>query len=567
MNRLTYGVAGVVMASITFAFACGEDHLKPIVAPPAPKAVPADALTLHLPRPQGMPLRCVGGAMKDPADLQFAFPETGDGQELFAPANGTARAFAGGGDLGTHLTLDFGGGLYAVLGQMGGPAVGNGEAVVTGELLGTAGCVGACARDRVRFGLHAGDPTVPADQGSPVPFSVYALADDGEVRALAASSLDCASGEGLYPSDLPRNLWHPDGSLLKAPQGPAAYRLDGGRLRRLADDAVLYSLGYGDADVLTVSRDELACYPTGPDLKDQGAVSAGFTENGELWLFVDAGKDRYRMQVQAMVWPDILSSWGIPGAQDLALASTIDGDPRLRWPLRPGFAAFRDGTVVQEAGATYVVSDGAALRFADDDTWRFMRYGGRTVFPELSGTLASLFTRVGSCPGRGCISRDLVASCLAGVQLDWPPDPVVASATTSSSEEGDGGSAPPPARVLRVRWQAPAGSVPAYVSLSGEWRGADGAPKMPWQTDLVLKEDADAVSYDLAGVESGDTFRFSVEYAADGAVSWSCVGPYPAHPTLEGTATAGVDDVPVPLQMNGDPTGATVGCGLTLVVP
>lgn len=126
---------------------------------------------------------------------------------------------------------------------------------------------------------------------------------------------------------------------------------------------------------------------------------------------------------------------------------------------------------------------------------------------------------------------------------------------------------PPPSirRALALRWDAPAGVSPVRITLSGEYRLADGSYRLWWR-QLVEARGGPYVLWSLDDVQHGDVLRFSVEFAqANGAVSWSCHGPYPEHPTVQGTASVSVDGTPVPVRVAGDP--ASSGCGLTVTVP
>lgn len=126
---------------------------------------------------------------------------------------------------------------------------------------------------------------------------------------------------------------------------------------------------------------------------------------------------------------------------------------------------------------------------------------------------------------------------------------------------------PPPSirRALALRWDAPNGVSPVRITLSGEYRLADGSYRLWWH-QLVEARGGPYVLWSLDDVRSGDTLRFSVEFAqGNGAVSWSCLGPYPEHPTVQGTASVSVDGASVPVRVAGDP--ASSGCGLAVTVP
>ncbi len=123
----------------------------------------------------------------------------------------------------------------------------------------------------------------------------------------------------------------------------------------------------------------------------------------------------------------------------------------------------------------------------------------------------------------------------------------------------------PSSRTLSFRWDAPSGVRPGRITLSGEYHLADGTARLWWQP-LVDARGGSYVLWSLPQVRSGDTFRFSVEFEREnGSVSWSCLGPFPERPTVQGTTTLAVDGVPVPVVPVGDPTSS--GCGLLAVIP
>ncbi len=570
---------------------CANDLLKDAHAPPP--AAPVDAL--RVPRPEGARLWCAQDTLPSGSDPAFLFPEGGDGQEVYAPALGTAYVHDGVDAYRRHVNIDLGDGFYVVLSQLDQVFVRSGEPVAAGELLATATCEGSCDHDRLLFGLHAGDASRPASDGVPMPYSFYASAPNGTRQPLATAA--CSDGTTGYDADLPRNLWHPNGTWIKTPLDSQAYVLEQGR-RRPASAAARESFGAPSATVLTVSRDELSCYPLGDALTQPGDAQAAFSSNGALWLFVGAADDplRWRQLVRPEAWEDVLASWGVSGAGDVGLADAPAFDASLfaSYPSRPGYAALRDGTVASEGDTAYVVSDRKAFAFLDADTRRFMGYGALAPVPLEQGTLRALFADVGDCAaGTLCLSEKTLPSCGAS----WPAGPAASDAApppedagsaaptdveSSGGTDADAGSPPaaqdqngngagndvPPSaqRILRVRWQAPAGMVPDVTTLAGEWRGADGSYKLPWQ-ELIQKSGVDAVAFIAPGAASGDTFRFSVQYAVGGAVSWSCVGVDAAHAAVQGTVTARVDDGPaLPVQPVNHATG-TPGCDLEVTVP
>jgi len=125
--------------------------------------------------------------------------------------------------------------------------------------------------------------------------------------------------------------------------------------------------------------------------------------------------------------------------------------------------------------------------------------------------------------------------------------------------------------LFTLEWQTPFNSLASQITLSGEYTLSDGSYGFTWH-ELASVNNQARITYALWGGQSGDRFRFSVEYVAlDGEVSWSCIGPYnPAagqFGTLQGAARATLDGRPLAIQTAGDPTGLTTGCGLAVDLP
>lgn len=566
---------------------CSEDNLKPLLDQGG-----EGGPLIHLPRAEGKWMLCsqgAGGSFSHQAvstahDLDLDTSNSVD-EELFAPVGGIARVHREHlkKNFGMHVNIDQGDGSYVVLAHFKDVFVNDGEPVAEGQLIGFEGCTGLCTGDHVHVGRHIGDASQMAEYGTSVSaaYLVKSPLSGGGLDVLRGDDAVCEDPIGSYQSGLKTNLWHPNGTLLKAPGDPKVYRIDAGYLRHVADERIFRSYGYDFADVLTVSKDEIGCYPPGVPVEDEGQVQAQEDADGVLWLFVGPliRADRYRMRVPPDFWLPILESWGVPGAQDAVLASMPHGDSRLRdWPERSGFATFRDGTLLREGDALYVTSDGTALCFIDNDTSRFMEYGHHKVVYVPSGTVHALFERVGDCvSGIGCLTRDHSVRCGGAPDLEWPPAEVESVVDEEMPEPPAPDlippvpevSSPPPVqapRTLTVHWAAPPGTTPSRIMLSGELQRS-GSYAMWWH-DLVSGQNVSSVTFTLPGVQSGDVFRFSVEFTdLSGGATWSCMGPYPSHPTRQGEARAYVDEVSVPVNLVGDPSGATTGCGLILRVP
>jgi hypothetical protein len=125
--------------------------------------------------------------------------------------------------------------------------------------------------------------------------------------------------------------------------------------------------------------------------------------------------------------------------------------------------------------------------------------------------------------------------------------------------------------VLTLRWSTPFMAMANRITLSGEYRFADGSFGFFWH-ELLSVYDVHTIDYVIGGVQSGDSLRFSVEFEdANGYVSWSCIGPFiegtSQQGTVQGIAHADLDGDSISLMTNGDPSGQTTGCGLTAYIP
>jgi hypothetical protein len=140
----------------------------------------------------------------------------------------------------------------------------------------------------------------------------------------------------------------------------------------------------------------------------------------------------------------------------------------------------------------------------------------------------------------------------------------VSSSDSADSDDAGDSSSSSTARTLTIRWQTPFAATADTITLSGEYVFASGSYGFTWR-ELAEASSASEIAYAVAGVGSGDTLRFSVEYVdAIGNISWSCIGPYPSG-TSQGSVNADVDGTAISINTADDPTSD--GCGLILEVP
>lgn len=184
------------------------------------------------------------------------------------------------------------------------------------------------------------------------------------------------------------------------------------------------------------------------------------------------------------------------------------------------------------------------------------------VVPFATGCSDRLVTYSGLHPIEDTGSSDTASggasSGSSGGQNDSSSD------ATDATPSGADTATAPADRTLAISWVSPFAVEEPSITLSGEFDRADGSYGFTWR-DIAQATDAPSIAYQVSGVVSGDALRFSVEYVdAMGHVSWGCIAPYPSG-TLQGTTTADVDGVAIPVETADDPTSN--GCDLRVTVP
>ena len=572
---------GIVVVLSIGSFGCGADELMPVeasseemAASPDVGGFPASTRIVHLPFARGKERMCVQGVNGSWShqgkatryDLDF---DTGNAvdEAVFAPVSGRAHVHrdASSRGFGTHVNIDLEDGTYLVLAHFKEVFIGDGD-VAQGQFLGYEGCTGNCTGDHVHIGRHRGYAALQAEYGESVE-AWYHVQDTGWEdweRVMHASEFACGIPDGQwYTSALPIVLSHPNGTLVQVPGSNRVYRVDDGRLRWIRGEQVFWSYGYDFASVVLISPEEFACYEHGADLQAPGMVEAAYDAEKTLWLFVGPREraDRYRVQVSAISWEDVLGSWGLAYTRTRPPPVRGATDDLFRfWSARSGHAVFRDGSVLEEelSSQRYVVSDGVAMPLRNHNVFLLLGLSEQEVRVVADEALVNVQERMGSCTfDVMCIGEEDITECGAwkappadGQSVSWVEDPAEAENDT---------------HLLTIRWTTPFGNPARRIVLSGEYLFADGDFGFSWR-DLVTATGGSFVEYTLGSVGSGDTFRFSVEYEMQtGHVSWSCIGPFPPG-RMEGRVSAELDgQVDLPIFTARDPT--TTGCGLIVEIP
>ncbi|HBU27701.1 TPA: hypothetical protein DEB00_01120 [Candidatus Uhrbacteria bacterium] len=171
--------------------------------------------TVHMPFPTGTAWRCTQGAngswshqynsTRYDVDLDTPNPPTA-GTVMYAPVDGVAYVHNDGNGFGLHVNVDHGDGTYSVLGHMSETLVESDSWVEAGQPLGLDGCTGSCTGDHVHLGVHSGNATRPAGQGSSIPFNLFAV--DSNVGTTPSAhntgTMVCGLTQGhFYVSQLP----------------------------------------------------------------------------------------------------------------------------------------------------------------------------------------------------------------------------------------------------------------------------------------------------------------------------------------------------------------------------
>lgn len=397
----------------------------------------SDLYAIQLPFPAGDVRRCTQGAggsyshagtsTKHDVDLDTVNTEQ---EEVYAPAAGVAYVHTESAttNFGYHVNIDLGDGSYVVVAHLDETFVADGAEVAAGQLLGYEGCTGACTGDHVHVGRHEGDASLPAQSGTSVEVAYYTRdtsSGSAEFSEVSGDAFTCGETSGhIYESALSVPAWHPDGTLVKVPNNPNVYLVDGGQARWIENERVFWSHGYDFADLALISDEELSCLGEGAPIDAEGLVDAGYmAETGETWLAVrmNGGEESYRQHVGNTAWEQVFASWG--------LAYNADHPPEVYSqddaffadvPERSGTAPFRDGSIVKESSESdvYIVSGGVALPVKDWETYLRLGFGERELLVVDDGDIAQVMDHVGNCAsGTWCLDSEAVTTCGGGLEL------------------------------------------------------------------------------------------------------------------------------------------------------
>ena len=217
-----------------------------------------------------------------------------------------------------------------------------------------------------------------------------------------------------YRSLLPIAKWHPDGTLVKTPYAPEVYIVEDRTLRHIADEATFHANNWNFADVALISPEERECYDYGPAVTRKSNPRAWY-RNGELWLVVGepSAGDRYRIRVPQDVWREVLATWGIPALAERSDHVVPPGDSLSAYPIRQGFAEFREGSLVKEYGIStvYAIEHKTAIPIASWDAYLLLDFATRRIVEVPQGAVARTMTSVGNCGSGECITALTVTSC------------------------------------------------------------------------------------------------------------------------------------------------------------
>lgn len=348
---------------------------------------------------------------------------------VFAPARGVAFVHDDGETgFGRHINVAQGDGTYLVLGHLSSVFIGNGEEVAEGQLLGFEGTTGASTGDHVHYGRHRGDASRPAGQGESIAdlrIVAYNMAR-GRVETPSTSEMVCGlSGGHTYQSLLKIAKWHPDGTLVKTPYAPEVYIVEDRTLRHIEDEETFRANNWSFADVALISTEERECYDYGPAVTRHSNPRAWY-RNGELWLVVGepSAGDRYRTRIPREVWREVLATWGIPALAEPSDHTVPPGDSLSAYPVRQGFAKFREGSLVKEYGRStvYAIEGATAIPIASWDAYLLLDFATRRIVEVPEGSVARVMPTVGNCENGECITTQTVTSCsdfeIAGGPVD-----------------------------------------------------------------------------------------------------------------------------------------------------
>ncbi len=551
-----------------------------------------DAVTIHLPFAQGTSHRCTQGVngsyshqgTSTKYDLDFD-TDNSTNEVVYAPVSGIARVHTDDAtaNFGYHVNIDTGDGSYIVLGHLSSVFLADGSEVSAGQLVGFEGTTGNSTGDHLHIGRHYGDAGRDAVEGTSeegLLFFTEDVTSQVSYPELATADFTCDISYGhRYASLLPVPLWHPNGVLVKTPDASTVYLIEDGEARAFLNEEAFLSRRFDFADVTLISSDELACFPRGNDVVNDGAdVSAVYDDagSGDVWLLVREDGLLLRQEVANVGWEDVLLSWGIVAFDREDLPKTSDGASMTGYSLVSGYATYRDGSLISPDGESdvYLMSNGIAQPIFSWDTYLLAGFGIRSVIEVDALAFSSVVRAQGNCgTDTYCITNDDLVQCGGPAPEDEgvfeeevdedddcvDSDPPVGGGGDSSVLKDTAIEEDP--KKLKLSWKTPSGMVASRITLGAEYVPIATGVSSGWQTlgevygvsEIVYERD----------VEEGDFFRFSLEYVIGGVTSWSCLAPYPPG-TVQGTSSAIRDGVMQNILPYDDDWSD--GCGLAFTV-
>ncbi len=574
MNYLVF-LLQILAMSLMF---CGcSEPLSPL---PSGTGGGADSVTVDLPFYSGYRSQCVQGVSGSYShhynstyyDLDLDTPNDRD-DPVFAPVAGRAYVHNAGAKkgFGIHVTIDLGNGTYIILAHFKEVFVADGTQVARGQLLGYEGKTGNTTGDHVHMGRHKGDAKKDGSYGTSIEglkIRMEDLATGAPAADIAVKDAVCDLSSGhVYRSALAAPLWHPTGSLIKTPNKSTVYRVSGTMLERFANEDAFLSRGYSWSDVALISDYEMQCYSGFLEVGDYSSVTALKDSHSVNWILIGNfdDPDRYRLKLNETGTVSVLASYGITVSsfEDVRRGedSVIQSYPDH------GKASYRDGTLVSplDASDVYLIMDSAALPIDSYDTLLLLGFGNRPIREVSKNEITQNVTMTGNCAtDTYCITQEDVTECHGQDEEVLHEEGTVSEPDDSGQGAGaDSGDSGVDEQALVLNWKVPGGKRASTIALSGEFIHADGVSE-GWRSNLANAVNAPVLNYERAGVQSGDSLRFSVEYTVDGKVNWSCVGPYPPG-TVQGTIFAEYGGTPLTVMTAKDP--GSDGCGLTVTMP
>jgi peptidase M23-like protein/Big-like domain-containing protein len=222
--------------------------------------------------------------------------------------------------------------------------------------------------------------------------------------------------------------WHPDGTFIKSASNSSVYLLERGLKRPIPDGSIFEAYNYDWTNIITVSDEELACYPTGAPLPlpmsiDRIIKRSGVDENGRPYAkcFQVWGNDQVKRWIKS---EEVAEDLGIDLIADIEEVSESEFNSFVDGPDIT--AIYPEGTIIKALGSpgVYIISNGEARLFSSQATFENMGYP--TIDDDGDGMWDSVI-EVQSVPQNDSvhlIDGEAIFQCGAGggcaPQMTWP---------------------------------------------------------------------------------------------------------------------------------------------------